>query len=68
MPDLKGQGNDERGIGFPLIPVFFPVQTTSGHTPFVKESFPLTQAVSAGLWCLEHMNAVDPDIEYCRVI
>ena len=28
--------------------------------------FPITQVVSAGLWCLEHMNSIDPTIEYVR--
>lgn len=60
--------NDDRGIGFPLLPVFFPIQRTSLLTPFTSESFPITQAVSAGLWCLEHMSDVDPTIQYCRVL
>ena len=29
---------------------------------------PMSQAVSAGLWCLEHMSQIDPQIEYARVI
>jgi len=32
------------------------------------ESYPLTQVVSAGLWCLEHMSAIDPSIEYARCL
>ena len=60
--------NDEQGIGFPLIPVFFPAQKKSFYSPFVAERFSLAQAVSAGLWCLEHMSDIDPQIEYARVI
>lgn len=32
------------------------------------ETYPLTQIVSAGLWCLEHMNAIDPTIQYARCL
>jgi hypothetical protein len=71
VPDLKDQKdkNDfERGIGFPLVPVFFPVQKSQEYTPFKEESFPLTQIVSCGQWCLEHMSDVDPSIEYVRLL
>lgn len=71
VPDLKeaeGHNDFDRGIGFPLLPVFFPVQLKSIHSPFTQENFPLTQVVSAGLWCLEHMSDVDPSIEYVRVL
>lgn len=59
---------DDAGVGFPLIPVFFPVQRKRSDSWFVSESFSLSQAVSAGLWCLEHMSDIDPQIEYARVI
>ena len=36
--------------------------------PLTSETFRMQQAVSAGLWCLEHMNEKDPSIEYARVI
>lgn len=48
--------NDEHGIGFPLIPVFFPIQHKKFDSQFTSESMPMSQAVSAGLWCLEHMS------------
>ena len=28
----------------------------------------MTQIVSCGLWCLEHMSEVDPSIEYVRLL
>jgi hypothetical protein len=60
--------SDDRGVGFPLIPIFFPLQKNSLHTPLTKEIFPMNQAVSAGYWCLEHMSQIDPSIEYARVL
>lgn len=70
VPDIKGsnQNDYDRGIGFPLVPVFFPKQKNTSHTPFTSETFALTQIVSCGLWCLEHMSDVDPSIEYVRLI
>ena len=70
MPDLKSsKANDfDRGIGFPLVPVFFPIQDTNNTTPFISETFAISQIVSCGSWCLEHMNDVDPSIEYVRLI
>ena len=59
---------DSRGIGFPLIPIFFPVQRKSMHSLFTSETFSVAQAVSAGLWSLEHMHDIDPSIQYARVI
>jgi len=50
------------------VPIFFPIQKSSIANPFTNELFPLTQAVSCGHWCIEHMNQIDPDIEYARVI
>lgn len=67
VPDLNevtaGGESDRRGIGFPLIPVFFPLdhQLSSGIGP-ANEHYPLSQVVSAGMWCLEHMSAIDPTI------
>lgn len=66
--DSRSPLNDSQGVGFPMLPVFFPIQRTSSLTPFTSESFPITQAISAGLWCLEHMNDVDDSIKYCRVM
>ena len=56
----KLTSNDEHGIGFPLIPIFFPIQYKMFESQFVSEEMPLSQAVSAGLWCLEHMSLIDP--------
>ena len=50
------------------MPVFFPIQRASGLSPFIPESFNLTQIVSCGIWCLEHMSDVDPTIEYVRLL
>jgi hypothetical protein len=41
------------------------VKKSSGMT-LDLDYFPITQVVSAGLWCLEHMNSIDPTIEYVR--
>jgi hypothetical protein len=49
---------DTEGVGFPLMPVFFPIQHNSMYSPFTQETYPLTQAVSAGLWCLTHMQDI----------
>lgn len=70
VPDIKGtEANDyEKGIGFPLVPIFFPVSRGSTHTPFISEQFNLTQIVSCGIWSLEHMSDVDPSIEYVRLL
>ena len=35
-------GMDDAGVGFPLIPVFFPVQRKRSDSWFVSESFPLS--------------------------
>ena len=69
MPDLKEKkGNDyERGgIGFPLLPIFFPIQDSNNSTAFTTETFAMSQIVSCGSWCIEHMNDVDPSIDYVR--
>jgi hypothetical protein len=68
--DLKTdkEKTDSGGIGFPLVPIFFPVQRRGVDSLFTSESFNLSQAVSAGLWCLEHMHDIDPSIKYARVI
>lgn len=69
MPDIKEtKGNDyERGgIGFPLLPIFFPIQDNNNSTAFTTETFPMSQIVSCGSWCIEHMNDVDPSIDYVR--
>lgn len=46
IPDLKEKAcendYDRGGIGFPLIPVFFPIQRKQEFTPFKEEIFPLT--------------------------
>ena len=71
VPDLKdlpeGTNDYDRGIGFPLVPVFFPIQNSNNTTAFVSETYALSQVVSCGMWCLEHMSDVDPSIEYVRL-
>ena len=32
------------------------------------EIYSMEQVVSAGIWCLEHMNAIDPSIQYSRCL
>ncbi|CDW81482.1 UNKNOWN [Stylonychia lemnae] len=66
--DIKGMQNDDQGIGFPLVPIFFPIQETNFYAPFQHEKFSISQAISCGLWSLEHMNDIDPSIEYVRVL
>jgi len=69
VPDLKEKkGNDyERGgIGFPLLPIFFPIQDSNNSTAFTTETFAMSQIVSCGSWCIEHMNDVDQSIDYVR--
>ena len=71
VPDLNeemkhGEKGDTAGIGFPLLPIFFPIVHDRAGGGQQMETFPLQQAVSAGLWCLEHMSEIDPTIEYAR--
>ena len=71
VPDLKEKpGGDDEGIGFPLIPIFFPIprRPSPGTAVLDMELFPITQAVSAGMWCLEQMNSIDPSILYTRCL
>jgi hypothetical protein len=46
IPDLKDSPTandyDRGGIGFPLIPIFFPIQHSQDHTAFKEEVFPMT--------------------------
>ena len=35
---------------------------------FDRDCYPLTQIASAGLWCLEQMNSIDPSIQYVRCL
>ena len=37
----SGEG-DSKGIGFPLIPVFFPIQRKGISTPYTSENFSLS--------------------------
>ena len=68
VPDLNEVENDTTGIGFPLLPIFFPVEKTRAWGGHKIEVYPIQQAVSAGLWCLEHMSNIDPSIEYTRCL
>ena len=65
--DMKGTA-DERGIGFPLIPIFFPTEVMPEGGAQPMEVFSMQQVISAGMWCLEHMSKVDPDIQYSRCL
>jgi hypothetical protein len=39
----KAKSNDfDRGIGFPLVPVFFPIQDMNNSTPFISETFAMS--------------------------
>ena len=50
------------------MPIFFPV-TSRPRSGFLEiEEYPLSQVVSAGLWCLEHMSSIDPSIQYARCL
>jgi hypothetical protein len=43
MKDLpKGTNDYEHGIGFPLVPIFFPIENSNNSTPFVSETYPLS--------------------------
>lgn len=62
-------GTDDMGVGFPLLPIFFPqVTKAAANETFDREEFPITQIASAGLWSLEQMSAVDPTIQYVRCL
>ena len=37
--ELKTSKNDDQGIGFPIVPLFFPIQKNSIHSAFTEESF-----------------------------
>ena len=67
IPDLKDH-EDSTGIGFPLMPIFFPTSRRPEEGTLQIEQFPLTQVISAGYWCLEHMSAIDPSIQYARCL
>ena len=51
-----------------MLPVFFPIEKTPQGKSIPLEYFPLPQVISAGLWCLEHMSAIDPTIQYARCL
>lgn len=42
VDDLKDHGEDTQGIGFPLLPVFFPIERVSSVSAMRDELFPLT--------------------------
>ena len=71
IDDLKEHtaqgGVDDKGVGFPLIPLFFPIVKKSSSA-LDQDCYPLTQAVSAGLWCLRNMSTIDNQIQYARCI
>ena len=50
-----------------MLPIFFP-QIQRSSTTLDNDFFPLSLAVSAGFWALEHMNVIDPDIKYTRCV
>lgn len=58
---------DDAGVGFPLVPIFFP-QVSKSRDTLDNDFFPLSQAVSAGFWALEHMASIDPDFKYARCL
>jgi hypothetical protein len=67
VDDIGGH-EDTSGVGFPLMPIFFPLAKRPEEGKLQIEEFPLTQVVSAGLWSLEHMSAIDPSIQYARCL
>ena len=50
------------------MPIFFPLTRRPSEGCLQIEAFPITQVISAGYWCIEHMSAVDPSIQYARCL
>ena len=50
------------------MPVFFPIQKGGKFTHEFGEFYSLEQIVGAGFWFLEHMQAIDPEIDYVRLL
>lgn len=61
---LLYQKYDDENMGTPYIPILFPLERKQFTTDLIQEEYSSTRMASVGLWCMDHMRAIDPDWEF----
>ncbi len=61
---LLYQKYDDENMQTPYIPILFPIEKKQYTSELIQELYSSSRITSVGLWCMEHMRAIDPDWEF----
>ena len=60
--------SDVAFIGVPYVPILFPKERYTQNTVTINEIYEPSRITSVGLWCLGHMQNIDPDLQFWRAL